>query len=391
VTGQIAVLVADDDPRVQAALAELVASHPELELLGCAADAAGAVDLARRLRPDVALVDVKMPGGGAVATRGIRVCSPHTRVVALSAYDDRSVVLEMLQAGAASYVLKGARGDEVVAAVIAAARGESTLSPAIAGCVVQELSSQLSARAREYRHREEVEERVRKVLARRSFELVYQRVVELASGRVVGVEALTRFLPEPVRAPRAWFEEAGRVGLRAELEIAVAEAALPSIGRLPEGCFLALNFSPDVLALSAELLAFEEAERIVVEITEHEEIEDYDELKKAIEELRVLGARVAVDDAGAGFASLRHTLQIAPDLIKLDVSLTRGIEADSRRRALATALIGYANGVDAAIVAEGIETQGQLDSLRELGVSFGQGYHIAPPLRLEAQPELLAA
>jgi EAL domain-containing protein (putative c-di-GMP-specific phosphodiesterase class I)/ActR/RegA family two-component response regulator len=391
VISRIGVLVADDDPSVRAALADLVASHPALELLGCAADAADATDLARRLRPDVALVDAKMPGGGAFATRSIRECSPQTRVVVLSAHDEPNVVLEMLQAGAASYVLKGARGDEVVAAVIGAARGESILSPAITGCVVEELSSQLDERAREHRDRVEVEERVRKMLAQGSYQLVYQRVVDLASGRVVGVEALTRFLSEPARAPSDWFEEAGRVGLRADLELAVAKEALSSIGRLPKGCFLALNFSPRVLPLTTEMLSFEAGERIVIEITEHEAIEDYGELKNTVAELRALGARVAVDDAGAGFASLHHTLQIAPDLIKLDVSLTRGIDADASRRELATALIGFARGVDAAIVAEGIETEGQLDALRELGVSFGQGFHIAPPLRLEAQPELLAA
>jgi len=391
VISRISVVVADDDEFVRAALVELVASHPELELLGCAATAADAVDLARRLRPDVAIVDVKMSGGGAVAARGIRVCSPQTRVVALSAYDDRSIVLEMLQAGAASYVLKGTRGDEIVGAVLAAARGESILSPSVTACVVQELSSQLDERAREFRDREEAEERIRHVLAYSRFDIVFQRIVELASGRVVGVEALTRFAPEPIRPPEAWFTEAERVGLRTELELAVAEVALDQLERLPAGCFLSLNFSAQALPLCTEVLSFDDAERVVVEVTEHEAIEDYDELKTALAELRMAGVRVAVDDAGAGFASLRHTLQIAPDLIKLDVSLTRGIEDDPRRRALATGLISFASGVDAAIVAEGIETQGQLDALRELGVTFGQGYHIARPLPLEAQPELLAA
>ena len=120
-----------------------------------------------------------------------------------------------------------------------------------------------------------------------------------------------------------------------------------------------------------------------MEITEHEPVEDYLMLAAALAELRGLGARVAIDDAGAGFASLRHTLQLSPDILKLDVSLTRGIDEDRAKRALAASLITFARETEMAIVAEGIETPAELDTLLELGVPFGQGFHLAAPAPLD--------
>ncbi len=121
------------------------------------------------------------------------------------------------------------------------------------------------------------------------------------------------------------------------------------------------------------------AGRLVLEITEHEAVEDYPSLVDALAPLRANGARVAIDDAGAGFASLRHTLRIAPDIVKLDMSLTRGIDADRGKRALAAALVSFAMEMDFALVAEGIETADELEALRQLGVGFGQGYFLAVP------------
>ena len=121
------------------------------------------------------------------------------------------------------------------------------------------------------------------------------------------------------------------------------------------------------------------ADRMVVEITEHEAVDDYDELARWLAPLRALGVRIAIDDAGAGYASLRHTLQIAPDIVKVDISLTRSIDGDRGKRALARALISFAQEMDMTIVAEGIETDAELQTLLELGVRYGQGYFLAQP------------
>jgi len=149
---------------------------------------------------------------------------------------------------------------------------------------------------------------------------------------------------------------------------------------VPEGAYLALNCSHRA-AVSEELAALlaPHTDRLVLEITEHEAIEDYDDLVGALAPLRARGTRIAIDDAGAGFASLRHTLHIAPDIVKLDMSLTRGIDADRTKRALAAAMVSFAEEVGFALVAEGIETREELDALRELGVACGQGFFLAEP------------
>jgi EAL domain-containing protein (putative c-di-GMP-specific phosphodiesterase class I) len=122
---------------------------------------------------------------------------------------------------------------------------------------------------------------------------------------------------------------------------------------------------------------------VIIEVTEHERVEDYDVLNDALAPLRALGASVAIDDVGAGFASLTHILKLAPDIVKLDLSLTRGIAADPARDALASSLVDFATGIDATIGAEGIETQSELDRLRVLKVRYGQGFHLGVPGALD--------
>ena len=125
------------------------------------------------------------------------------------------------------------------------------------------------------------------------------------------------------------------------------------------------------------------AERVVLELTEHDCIDDYELFEKAANELRSHGVRLAVDDAGAGYSSFRHILNLHPDIIKLDIGLTRGIDGDPARRALGSAMLAF--GLDAfgaAIVAEGIETEGEFKTLRGLGCRFGQGYYLGRPGKL---------
>lgn len=120
-------------------------------------------------------------------------------------------------------------------------------------------------------------------------------------------------------------------------------------------------------------------DRIIVELTEHAPVDDYAPLKESLERLRRSGALIAVDDVGAGFATLRHVLRLAPDIVKLDLSLTHDLESDSTARALATALIAFCKKIGATVVAEGIETPGVLTLLRGLGVRQGQGYYLGRP------------
>lgn len=374
------VLVADDDPLFRSALADLLSSEPGIELVGVATEAGEAIELARSKKPTVAVIDVRMPGGGgARAARGIVECSPETKIVAYSAYADRSIVLDMLRAGATSYLLKGAPAAVVVSTVLRAAQGEAVLSPEIAGGVVEELAGHMVRREREQEIERRLTDRIRQTIDERRFVCVFQPIIDLETKDQVGMEALSRFSGEPLQGPDRWFADAERAGLRVELELATAGAAVERLPDVADGGFLSINLSPVSLPSCRSLLSNGVSGRLVVEITEHAAIDDYDALSPHVATLRADGTRLAVDDAGAGFASLRHTLQLTPDFIKLDISLTRGIDTDRSRRALAAGLIGFAHELGAEIIAEGIETRDELEALRTLGVRYGQGYYIAAP------------
>jgi len=182
-------------------------------------------------------------------------------------------------------------------------------------------------------------------------------------------------------APDKWFAAAANVGLGAELELTAVRRALCSLSDIPPDAYLSINVSPTV-AISpafAEIVVKVAAHRVVVEITEHSIVEDYGEFAERLAGLRDHGVRLAIDDAGAGFASLRHILHLTPELIKLDMSLTSGIDAAPRQQTLAAALVAFATGTSASIVAEGIETSAELATLRALSVPLGQGYHLGRP------------
>ena len=171
------------------------------------------------------------------------------------------------------------------------------------------------------------------------------------------------------------------VGLAIELDLAAIEAALGALDWLPEDVFLSVNVSP-ATAISGRLhecLRGIPSHRIVLELTEHTRIDDYDILRSALDVLRQEGARIAVDDAGAGYAGLQQILRLRPDIVKLDVEFTRTIDADPVRRALATSLVTFGRDTGEVIIAEGIETLEEFDTLGRLGVCWGQGFYLARP------------
>jgi EAL domain-containing protein (putative c-di-GMP-specific phosphodiesterase class I) len=177
-----------------------------------------------------------------------------------------------------------------------------------------------------------------------------------------------------------WFAEAHRAKVGVELERLAVRSSLAELQRLPGDSWLAVNVSPDT-AISAGLrddLASSDPRRIVIELTEHAPVRDYDTLKLALDELRALGARVAIDDCGAGFTSLRHVALIAPDFLKLDMVLCRDVR-EPARAALARALVSCARETGSVVIAEGIEQRDDLTALRDLGVELGQGYLLSRP------------
>jgi EAL domain-containing protein (putative c-di-GMP-specific phosphodiesterase class I) len=197
----------------------------------------------------------------------------------------------------------------------------------------------------------------------------------------VGYEALARFRTTPYETPDVWLRRAAQAGLLQELELTCARSALALLPLLPQSAFLTVNVSAETLVSPAFVRILEgvPAERVVVEVTEHAIVQEYDALLRALGGLRELGVRLAVDDAGAGFASFRHVLELSPEIIKLDIHLTRGVHNDSSRQALVRSLVSFAGEVGSTLVAEGIETPEDMQTLCDAQVPFGQGYLFARP------------
>lgn len=472
------VLVADDDALVQDLLRAVLARTEDFRVVAAVEDAAAASVAAAEHRPAIALVDVRMPGGGPAAARGIREASPETRVIALSSHDDALSVRRMLAAGALSYVIKGTPSeellevmraavapprrsaprtltgppqrvlvavndprtlDELADAVMAApglqlsglastafhalslaarlrpdvavvdgamTSGGASISAAIAeaspgtrilawqagrpsdpvesllDAVVQvrdRAPAPLAAASGSLPPRERFE-RLASVLADGHIDIQLQPIVSLADERRRGYEALARFPDHPDPGPDVWFAEAHRADIGVELERLAVRSGLAQLKQLPGDVFLAVNVSPDTAmsdGLREDLLAVDPS-RIVVELTEHAPVQDYTELASALDGLRALGTRVAIDDCGAGFTSLRHVALIAPDFLKLDMVLCRDVR-EPARAALARALVSFAQETGSVVIAEGIERRDDMEALRELGVEMGQGYLLSRP------------
>lgn len=226
--------------------------------------------------------------------------------------------------------------------------------------------------------------RIREVIDREAFDIAFQPVRSLDNSVIVGFEALARFTDERPRTPDRWFNDAQEAELSFDLEIAVARKAMQSLPLLPRGAYLAINVSPETAASSEieRLCTRHAGDRIVLEITEHSSVDDYVVLAERARALREMGVHLAIDDAGAGFASLRHVLRLEPDLIKLDKSITHNIDKRLRHQSLAAALLTFARGTSASIVAEGIETEAELATLKALGVPYGQGFYLGRPGKL---------
>lgn len=225
-------------------------------------------------------------------------------------------------------------------------------------------------------------EKVDQMLREQALLTAFQPIHDLANGEVIGVEALARF-PGDDGGPEHWFSEAATVGLTAELEFAALESALTAAVELPAHLYVALNISPETCLdprLPGLLAASQIApERLVLELTENLAVAAYAPLVEALAPLRSRGLRIAVDDAGAGFASMRHILHLHPDIIKLDRSLIAGINQSLGQRALGAAMVEFAQQIQAQIVAEGIESEAELNAVTALGMHAGQGYLLDRP------------
>jgi EAL domain-containing protein (putative c-di-GMP-specific phosphodiesterase class I) len=381
------VIVVDDNPANVSALVSVLGGAG-LRNIACATNPRAGLDLASITDPDVILLDLHMPGldGYGVleelaATSGD---NGHFPVVVVMGKTTPDTLHRALSLGARDFIATPLDPIEVVLRV------RNMLENRFLHNALQDQNFALSDELHEMKEDDERLqreqdghlERIEQVLAHdSSLAMVFQPIVDLTDRSIVGVEALSRFAGKPMRSPDLWFEEAASVGLGPTLEMKAISTALAQASKLPDEVFLALNVSPELL-LSGKLDYLVDdpiCSRLVFELTEHVVVDDYGPIRSRIALFREKGARIAIDDTGAGFSSMRHILLLEPEIIKLDQSLTHGVDHDPARRALASSLVSFAKDIGSDLIAEGVETADELLTLQRLGAQWVQGFHIARP------------
>ncbi len=380
------ILVVDDEqPSVD--LPCKVLERQGYSIVWAGTDARAALEVAEQFDPALLIADLHMPGlDGIALMQSMRASRPDRflPVLMVSADTTGGALHTALAAGVNDFVTKPLDLDAVVLRV------RNLLELSALHDEVRGHSAQLAARLREITHRDQEDqeaqarsrEEIAEILREGGPDMVFQPLVALADSTTVGVESLARFTTTlPLRPPDHWFGVARSCGLGLELELAALSNAVSWLGSMLENVFLSVNLSPTVLTTDSceKLLLENPLDRIVVEITEHDAVTDYAALIGSLARLRDSGARVAVDDAGAGYASLRHVMKLRPEFLKLDIDLTRGVHSDPVRRAVVAALVRLAEELGGCVVAEGIETTEELQALRRLGVSHGQGFLLRRP------------
>lgn len=230
--------------------------------------------------------------------------------------------------------------------------------------------------------KDQARDRIKQAIEFGEFEIVYQPIVDLDTRRLDGLEALARFPDNLQRPPTAWFEEASDVGLEVDLDLALIRRAIEILPQLRETTYVSLNVSANTVLSGRlpETLQHTDCNRLVIELSEHHAVDDYRLLNKCLK--KISGDwKLAVDDVGAGYSSMRHILDVGPDIMKLDISFVRDIDRRPSRAALVKAIMTFADSSNTLLIAEGIESEDEWKELQRLGVKYGQGYYFAKPMK----------
>lgn len=227
----------------------------------------------------------------------------------------------------------------------------------------------------------EVTKRIESVLGGRMLLTAFQPIYELAESRVVGVEALTRFVSSDGNDADTWFREAEAVGLGIELETAALQRAVSAARMVPSHLFVAFNLTPTAVTEAGVLRLLQDTGlpmgRIVIELRGQADDKQWDKVILSLEALRGRGLRVAVDGSGAGYTPAERVLSLRPDIIKLDRTFIDGVLGG--RETDEPAVVGLAREVGALLAAEGIETETELTAVIAAGVTAGQGFLMGRP------------
>ena len=376
----IRVLVADDEETVVDVLRALIGTDPSLRFVGAAHNAEDAIELATRERPDVVLLDVRMPGGGGLrATREItKRCAP-TKVVALSAHQDSDTVIGMISAGASAYVPKGDPTDKIL----------RTIHRAIdADYVADTPRPQLTVISPLLPHRTQQSTSVARAIIDGAITAEFEPIAELATGRIVGLDARPRVATLPHRPYDAWLADAEAADLLLDFEMSAFRACVSALPMMPEDVFLEFEVTQPTVTEGRFRRAIRGsiAGRIVLGFSPlapaaAPELEAADP-SGVLATLRGRGVRIAARDAGPGFSSLRHLSLLSPDLARLDPTLVRSLGQSFSSHSVVAAVAACASDVGARLIAAGVESEEQLHELRNLGVEFVQGPIVGEPIPL---------
>jgi EAL domain-containing protein (putative c-di-GMP-specific phosphodiesterase class I)/GGDEF domain-containing protein/AmiR/NasT family two-component response regulator len=344
--------------------------------------------------PDVALVDLELTRTEPQQMAAIVAAHPHVPVVGLCCGQAPAEMAQALAIGVSGFIAHDCDPKEMAAVLRTAVAGHSAVSGPLLDLLLAGAAEQLRDRVIGTVDRGERVEQMRALLATPAALVpVFQPIADLRSPRQFGWLALTRFAGTPPAETGARFAEARELGLAAELELAAAAAALAQADRLPAPALLFVKASGSTIASHGldQLLDDAFAPRLVIEMTGVGEIPDREGFNAAVDRLRHRGVRFAVDETGAGFGRLDEVLDLSPAFVRLAGGLTRGIDADRTRRALALTVISFASHLGARVIADQIETADELDALRRLGVGYGLGFHIGRPQVLPERTPTTAA
>jgi DNA-binding NarL/FixJ family response regulator len=373
-------MVADDEESVVDVLRVLIGSDPSLRFVGAAHDAEDAIELASRERPDVALVDVRMPGGGGLrATREIaRRCSS-TKVVALSAHEDSDTVIGMISAGASAYVPKGDSTEKILRTIHRAIDADYVAAEPQSQPQLTVISPMLPRRTHQ-------STAVARAILDGAITAEFEPIADLATGRIVGLDARPRAATLPHRSYDTWLADAEAADLLVDMEVAAFRASLSALPLIPEDLFLEFEVTPSTASEGRFRRAIRRpiASRIVLGFSPLVPADDElaAEPRGILSSLRERGVRIAARDVGPGFIGIRRLAHLSPELARLDETLVRPLGRSFSSHSVVAALVACASDQGTRLIAPGVESEEQLDELGNLGVDLVQGPIVGEPIPL---------
>lgn len=379
-TSPIRVAVADDEETVVEVLRALIGSDPSLRFVGAAHNAEDAIEMTVRERPDVILLDVRMPGGGGLrATREItKRCAP-TKVVALSAHEDSDTVIGMISAGASAYVPKGDSTDKILRTI------HRTID---ANYMLTEQQPHLTLVSPMLPRRTQQSTAVAKAILDGAITAEFEPIAEIATGRVVGIDARPRVATLPHRSYDNWLADAEAADLLLDMEMAAFRASFSALPMIPDDLFLEFEVTQSTATESRFRRAIRRpfAPRIVLGFSPLAATDaatlDAADPGGILATLRGRGVRIASRDAGPGVASLRHLSVLSPELVRLDETLVRTLGQSFSSHSIVAAVAACASDVGARVIAPGVASREQLHELRNLGIELVQGPIVGEPISL---------